>query len=132
MSKDSIENDLQIAVDIFRDLPYLAVNGIIVLWYLYQVVAGIRKFVQNWNNVSGSHITTKFVLKVRMYKFDKIPIVSFALIVAYLRPAPITIGSINGIYHTMEGNMNWEISKAHVTTKMKYFLQQIFTTHIKL
>ena len=62
---------LQIAVDIFRDLPYLAVNGIIVLWYLYQVVVGTRKFFRNQNDISGSHITTKFIHKVHIYKFDK-------------------------------------------------------------
>jgi hypothetical protein len=52
---------MQIAVDIFRDLPYFIVIGIIVLWYLYQVIAGTRKFIRNWNNVSGSHITTRVI-----------------------------------------------------------------------
>ena len=57
---------MQVAIDIFRDLPYLAMNGIILLWYLYQVVIGIHKAIQNRSDDSGSHVTPKFMHKVCM------------------------------------------------------------------
>ena len=67
---------LQIAIDIFRDLPYLAVNGIIVFWYLYQVMIGTRKFIRNQNDISGPPVTTRVIIKIIKSKFQWFPVQS--------------------------------------------------------
>ena len=82
---------LQIAVDIFRDLPYLAVNGIIVFWYLYQVIAGTRRFIRKRNDISGSQITTRVIHFIcNQFSFGNYP----ALRAVRLCSMPVISGSI--------------------------------------
>ena len=37
---------MQFVVLLFSDLPFFIVGGYIVIWYIYQVVAGIVRFIR--------------------------------------------------------------------------------------
>ena len=40
---------------LFQDIPYLVVGGFIVLWYIYQVVVGIVKYIRTTLTGGGHH-----------------------------------------------------------------------------
>ena len=52
---------IQFAIVFLRDLPYLIVSGLIVIWYLYQVIVGTIKCVQGTGDDVSSYVKVWFL-----------------------------------------------------------------------